>query len=131
MEGPVHSLTEALDLKSRELIALDQEIDFVKAYFDLQQSRDSGKIFLEIDVQTTDRLLIIPVSLQILVENAIKHNSCSKSDPLKIRIISENDYLVVSNNIQRKNIIENSTGIGLKNLKERIRLILNKELINL
>jgi len=119
-----------LDHENKDLVALDQEIEFVKQYFILQQAREADKMFLEIQAQNTDQYLIIPVSLQLLVENAIKHNSCSKGSPLRIKITSENDYVIVSNNIQRKSIMENSTGIGLKNLKERVGLIIKKELIH-
>lgn len=118
-----------LENENNELITLDKEIDFVKRYFDLQQVRDADKILLEIDLHEADQWMIIPVSLQGLVENAIKHNSCSKNSPLKIKITRENECVVVSNNIQRKNIMENSTRIGLNNLKKRVNHIMNKELV--
>ena len=72
---------------------------------------------------------IIPVSLQLLVENAFKHNSISRENPLRISITINDDYIVVSNNIQRKSILNSSTNIGLLNLTERVRLIMDKKLI--
>lgn len=120
-----------LEHESEELVELDREIEFVKQYFSLQQARDEGKVFLTIDISQTGPCLIIPVSLQLLVENAVKHNACSKSSPLRIKIKSEAEYVIVSNNIQRKSILENSTGTGLKNLKERTALVMKKELVQL
>lgn len=120
-----------LEHERDELVDLEQEIAFVKQYFSLQQVRDEGKIFLEIDVSQTVPCQIIPVSLQLLVENAVKHNACSQSSPLRIKIIGDAEYIIVSNNIQRKNILNNKTGTGLRNLKERTKLVMKKELVQL
>jgi two-component system LytT family sensor kinase len=73
--------------------------------------------------------MIIPVSLQLLVENALKHNAASRENPLGIRIYPEDGYMVVSNTINRKNLMETQTQTGLSNLGERVRLILGKELV--
>jgi len=118
-----------LENEEIDLVSLDKEIEFVKQYFDIQKVRDNDKILLEIDCQDADEFKVVPVSLQILIENALKHNSRSEKMPLKIRIEKSNDNIVVSNNIQRKNILENSSKTGLLNLKERVRLILDKDLI--
>jgi len=118
-----------LENEETDLVHLNKEIEFVMQYFDLQKVRDNDKISLEIDFQDTDGFKIVPVSLQILVENALKHNSRSEKLPLKIRIERSNDTIVVSNNIQRKNILDNTSKTGLLNLKERVRLILDKGLI--
>ena len=67
--------------------------------------------------------------LEQRVENALKHNSASSDKPLIINITRENNDIVVSNNIQKKNIIEISMKTGLQNLKARVQLIINKELI--
>jgi LytS/YehU family sensor histidine kinase len=95
----------------------------------LQKERYNDKVLLNINIPDLEEYKIIPISLQSLIENAIKHNSYSQNMPLKINITRDNDDIIISNNIQRKNIIENSTKIGLQNLKERVRLILDKELI--
>jgi two-component sensor histidine kinase len=118
-----------LENENTELISLEKEIEFVKEFFSLQRERDDGKIALEINMDKTADLSVIPVSLQVLVENALKHNACSKDKPLKIKITRNSDYVIVSNNIQRKSIPENSTKIGLQNLMERVKLATNKELI--
>ena len=118
-----------LENEEKDLIPLEDELNFVRQYFNLQKERDNDKIILSIDIKDPERFKIIPVSLQLLIENALKHNSISYEKPLQIKIIKENDYIVVSNNIQRKNILGNSTGKGLQNLSERVKSILNKELI--
>ena len=118
-----------LENENTELISLDKEIEFVKEFFSLQKERDDDKIDLEIKTGSTEGIMVIPVSVQVLVENALKHNACSKNSPLRIRISRESDFVIVSNNIQRKSIPENSTKMGLQNLAERVKLATNKELI--
>ncbi len=118
-----------LENEETDLIPLDQELEFVKKYISLQTERDTDKISLEIDFPGADTYKIIPVSLQLLIENALKHNAMSEEKPLEIRIYQSGDNVVVSNSIQRKNIVNGSTGTGLANLRERIKLITGKELI--
>jgi LytS/YehU family sensor histidine kinase len=69
------------------------------------------------------------MSLQMLAENAVKHNSISKTKPLFISITVSNDYLMISNNIQLRQSPERSTGLGLLNISERYRIITGKEVI--
>jgi len=118
-----------LENEEADLVPLDQELQFAKKYFDLHHERDGEKIALEIDIRNPTQFQIIPLSLQILIENALKHNTRSLSSPLHIRMTMEDDYIVVANNIQRKTSMENSTRIGLSNLKERVKLSMNRELI--
>ena len=117
-----------LENEENDLIDLDKEIAFAKQYFSLQQVRDEGKISLEIDIDQPQGIKVLPVSLQLLVENALKHNAISHEKPLKIRIFLKNDYIVVSNPIQRKSILESSTQIGLSNLKDRTKIVFGSEL---
>jgi hypothetical protein len=118
-----------LDNEETDLISLDKEIEFVRSYLELQKERDGNKIQAVIDVMNADKFRIIPVSLQLLVENALKHNSVSEEKPLEIRIYAEAGHVVVSNTIQRKNILSDSCGLGLSNLKERVKLITRKEML--
>jgi len=110
-------------------VPLQSELDLVNRYFDLHRVRDEEKIILSIDYSGIDNYQILPVSLQILIENAIKHNSATRENPLKISISFEGAYVAVSNNLQKKATQLKSTGIGLKNLAERVRLVTGKELI--
>lgn len=115
--------------ESKSLVTLSDEIEFVKNYFDLQKIRDEGKIFLEIQIENPDRVLIVPVSLQVLVENAVKHNSATRKQPLLIRISRGKDYVKVVNNVQKKTNMGVSTKAGLINLKERIKLITGRDMM--
>lgn len=106
----------------KELILLREEIDFIQSYLYLLKTRfDSG---LSIDITIPESSLscyILPVSLQMLVENAVKHNIISKSKPLHIEILStDNQSITVRNNLQRKKISdEQSTQLGLTNIARR------------
>lgn len=120
-----------LENEKIDLIPLNEELEFVQQYFALQKERDSDKIILDIDIPNATNYKIIPISLQLLIENALKHNSMSKENPLVIKLNKSDDYIIVSNIIQRKNIMESSTQIGLSNLRERVRLIVGRELIKI
>lgn len=118
-----------LENEETDLISLTDELKFIQQYFDLQKARNNDKIYMEINVQREDEYKIIPVSLQLLVENALKHNSMSQEKPLVVKIFNNEDYIIVSNTMRKKKTIENSTQIGLSNLKERVSLIMGRELI--
>ena len=117
-----------LEHREVEFIDLTLEIEFVRDYFYLQQIRDGNKINLSIEIADPQKYKIYPISLQLLVENALKHNIATDEKQLKIWIYAENDCLVVKNNLQRKNILEHSKKIGLNNLRERIKYSINKEM---
>lgn len=118
-----------LENEDRDLIPLKDELDFISQYITLQKVRDQDKFIIDLDVNETDKFKVIPVSLQILVENAIKHNTMSREQPLVVTIKQIDDYIMISNRIQRKSILAASTQKGLSNLKERVRLIMQRELI--
>lgn len=117
-----------LDNEDVDLIPLGKELEFVTKYFELQKERDGNKIELKIQVSDSEKSGIVPVSLQLLVENALKHNSALENSPLKITIYKEDMLIVVSNNIQKKNTLNNSYGTGLINLKERVKLVTRRDM---
>jgi len=118
-----------LENSEKETIPVSTELEFVQNYFDLQKIRDGEKIDLKIEIKEPENLMVLPVALQLLVENALKHNSATRDQPLEITIHNEGmDKLVVRNNLQSKMQINNSSKIGLKNLNERSRLILNRKI---
>jgi two-component system, LytTR family, sensor kinase len=118
-----------LENQESNLVPLAQELQFVRDYFSLQKIRDEEKINLNIELNNEEKLEVLPVSLQLLVENALKHNSATRGNPLDIVIYNEGlDKLVVRNNLQPKTNITASSKKGLKNLNERSRLILNREI---
>lgn len=118
-----------LDVKEEELVALGREMAFVKQYAFLQHIRFGDNMKIEIDEESfTAEMLIAPLSLQMLLENAIKHNEISAAHPLHIRIFATDKYLIVSNNIQLKQDKEASSGIGLNNIRARYQLICGQAL---
>ncbi len=116
--------------KDREIISLQSELEFVDDYFFLLRLRHDNKLHLKtsFEQESEGTLMILPYSLQVLVENAIKHNEFSDEDPLKIQLNLNGEYLQVCNNKKRKPYVESSTGIGLKNLSARYRLFCNKDI---
>ena len=118
-----------LENSSKDRVPLSEELSFIKDYFYLHKIRDDGKILLDIRVDESDKSEILPVSLQILVENAIKHNKATRESPLRILIYIENKHVIVKNNLQKMALQLKSTQIGLKNLAQRVSLISKKILI--
>jgi two-component system LytT family sensor kinase len=117
-----------LENHNAETVSLENEFEFVNNYFSLQKIRYEEKVEMEILPFDMKKYRILPVSLQILIENALKHNSATRDNPLRITISMEDEYISVKNNLQKKLNIESSPGTGLKNLGERLRLITNKEM---
>lgn len=117
-----------LENKEKDIVTLGTELEFIIAYVFLLNIRFTGKIIVKIQIgNDKSEMMILPMALQILIENAIKHNAFSKSNPLRIEIsVDKDDYLIVKNNIQiRENHIQ-STRVGLTNIKNRYKLISDK-----
>ncbi|MBN1924275.1 MAG: histidine kinase [Prolixibacteraceae bacterium] len=118
-----------LDNGSKLKVSLKEEVDFIRDYFYLHQIRNEGKIFLNVEISEKDySFSILPVSLQLLIENAIKHNMATHNKPLIINIYIEGRNIVVKNNIQKMATRVLSTNIGLKNLSERAKLVTGNEI---
>jgi sensor histidine kinase YesM len=116
--------------KDKELISLHDELSFIDSYFYLLQIRHDNKLQLETELNDNGgKIMILPCALQVLIENAVKHNEFTESDPLKIRIALNGNYLKVSNNSKPKPYLVNSTRIGLRNLSSRYRLVCNKDIV--
>lgn len=117
-----------LEMSDEKLIPLQKELDFLNAYIFLLKERFEEN--LQVDIAIPKNRLndkIIPLSLQILFENAIKHNVISSSKPLVIRVlINEEGKLIVENNLQKKKQIKDSTKFGLENIKSRYRFFSNE-----
>ena len=115
--------------KNKELISLKDELEFIESYFYLLQIRHDHKLQLETPAdEKSNNVLLPPCSLQILVENAIKHNEFTEDKPLLIKISVTEHYVQVSNNIKPKLYAVNSTGIGLKNLSSRYKILFKKDI---
>ncbi len=110
-----------LDHKSKELVSLDEELSFVKRYMKLIEMRFENSVKFEINSNENEGYKIIPLSLQLLIENAIKHNKISEENALIISIEINNETLTVSNNINKKQQHQSKrNGIGLENIKHRV-----------
>jgi len=107
---------------------LDQEIQFIQDYFYLHKLRDEEKIDLQFSIPDAATYSIIPVSLQILIENALKHNMASKAHPLLIEVYLEDRQVVVRNKLQKISTLNTSLKKGLKNLDERVYLHTGKRI---
>ncbi|WP_019989977.1 sensor histidine kinase [Rudanella lutea] len=108
-----------LQHKDKELVTLETELAFIKNYVALLQTRFEGTFRLDCTVESeTLERQIVPVTLQILIENAIKHNIISEAAPLTVDLRVQDGYLEVSNRIQRKKQIATSNGQGLQNLQQ-------------
>jgi sensor histidine kinase YesM len=113
-----------LQNRHRDLVSLQTEMDFIENYIFLVQTRFDGAVDISADISPEkNEMGIVPVTLQVLIENALKHNIISAAKPLRIRIETRGDELLVINNIQRKNIVESSNKLGLENLKNLYRFL--------
>lgn len=113
-----------LEVKEDKCIPLAEELKILEAYAFLLKTRFGNNFNLSIDAPESMRKKeVVPFALQLLVENALKHNIVSKEQPLHISVKAINDELIIENNLQKKQQVENSTGIGLKNIRNRYGLI--------
>jgi sensor histidine kinase YesM len=124
------ALRYTLQSNEKQLVTLKEEMTFMESYFYLVQLRFNTN--LSISITLLEKYLFYrlpPLTIQTLVENAIKHNEISKEKPLTINIItSDNDSLAVWNDIQEKISEEEGTGIGLTNLAKQFKLLMDKEI---
>ncbi len=107
-------------LKSREseLVLLKDEISFVQTYIELQQTRFKNGLQVTFNIEEEQQYRkIVPVTLQNLIDNAIKHNLVDEETPLLVEIFSKDEYLIVQNNLQKKEFVETSNKQGLQSMK--------------
>ncbi len=114
-----------LDQKNQELVDLETELKFLESYVFLQKIRFGANLDVQIDA-IPNHFKVIPLSVQMLVENAIKHNEISDQKPLTIRVFMSDDrYLTVENRVQKKSGSEGS-GSGIQNIKNRYEFFTDK-----
>jgi len=118
-----------LESREKEVVDLATEKKFIESVSYLYRIRYENS--LQINLRLTDATdkYIIPMALQMLLENAIKHNAISEGSPLKVDILEENNYVVVKNNLQPKKTTIVSSRIGLENIKSRYKYLSDKEVI--
>ncbi|NUN99269.1 MAG: histidine kinase [Saprospiraceae bacterium] len=122
-----------LQYREKEVIPLEEELELVRNYVFLLKKRYGHNFNLRIECDASAKLSILlpPLTLQMLVENAVKHNVISKGKKLDVVISVSPDgrYLVVSNNLQRKMTAEKSTGFGLQSIARRYELLTDSKII--
>ena len=117
-----------LELKDRHLVTLGEELQHVNAYLSLQKMRFGDNLITEIAVPSQAMNdYLPPFSLQMVIENAIKHNSISSAEPLGIEVKVKDQFLVVTNNLQPRQFVEDSTGTGISNIRSRYKYVTELE----
>lgn len=118
-----------LEQKDQSLVTLRTELDFIKSYVFLLNIRFDNKfeVHYRFNELQLDGSMIAPMTLQLLIENAVKHNKMSERFPLNIYLELEVNSLVVKNNVRKRSIPGGSTGIGLKNIQTRYSLLTNQK----
>lgn len=117
-----------LESRDARIIPLQEELDFLHSYVFLLKERFGENLHVHLrDLNGHSDGGIVPLTLQMLFENAIKHNVLSTERPLTIELFAENGRLVVRNNFQKKNQVLDSTGVGLENIRARYRMLTNQE----
>jgi len=132
-----------LEQKDKELVSIEEELAFAKTYMNLLKMRFENSLFYELPTQedwiasaTADRssfamteAKVVPLSLQLLLENTVKHNVVSEQKPLHIRIYIEGDYLAIQNDYQKKEVLQERQGVGLQNIINRYGIITNRKVL--
>jgi len=119
-----------LEQKDKELVSLEEELSFAKTYMNLLKMRFENSISYDVvsNVEIQEAK-VVPLSLQLLLENTIKHNIVSENKPLSIKIYIEKNYLVVENNLQKKEVLSDRQGVGLQNIVNRYALISERKVL--
>ena len=113
-----------LEQKDKELVSVEEEIDFAKTYCELLKTRFEDAVTFDFNISEEDKKgFVVPLSLQLLLENSIKHNFATSSKPLNIKIFTEKGNLIIENNLQTRELPNTSTGVGLANIVSRYNLL--------
>lgn len=119
-----------LEHKSKELVTVEEEINFANTYISLLRTRFEDSIVFKVSEDLiANEAKVVPLSLQLLLENAVKHNQVNPKNPLEITITEADNYLIISNNLQPKSVLKNSVGVGLTNIKQRYNILTTREVI--
>lgn len=117
-----------LEQKNKDLVTVNEELQFAKTYVRLLKMRFEDSIVFDIPEESSDPdAKIIPLSLQLLLENAVKHNVVTAERPLHIRVAEKEGMLQVSNNLQEKQVVKKSSGVGLQNIRQRYGILTDKQ----
>jgi len=116
-----------LEQRDKELVTVQEEINFARTYMNLLKMRFENSISFELPEHfDTNEAKVVPLSLQLLLENCIKHNIVSEQKPLHIKIYLENNELVIENNKQIKEVLRDRKGVGLQNIVNRYAIVTDR-----
>jgi hypothetical protein len=119
-----------LEQKDKELVSVEEELAFAKTYMNLLKMRFENSLFYELPTTISNpEAKVVPLSLQLLLENTVKHNVVSEHRPLHIRIFIEGNCLVIQNDYQKKEILQERKGVGLQNIINRYGIITNRKVL--
>jgi hypothetical protein len=117
-----------LEQKNKDLVSVDEELAFARTYVRLLKMRFEDSIVFDIpDAAQNTEAKLVPLSLQLLLENAVKHNVVTQTRPLKVKVYEDQGNLIVTNNLQEKEVVKKSSGVGLRNIVQRYNLLTDRE----
>jgi len=117
-----------LDSRDKELVSLGEEVGFMKSYTSLLKTRFGDKLLLNLELNPDGRDYIVPMTLQLLVENAVKHNEISEKFPLRVDIRQKDNYIEVENEVKSKQVGEDSKNTGLKNISQQFGFFTDRKI---
>jgi len=118
-----------LQSKEKDLVSIEEELAFLKNYTDLIHIRYRDKFQINIELKAKDYNLYLPVlSIQLLVENAIKHNEISEENPLKVFVYIIDKHLVITHKLRPRKTLIQSTGNGIVNLSRRCQFLMGRDI---
>ena len=112
-----------LESKDKELVPLKEEIEFLNSYCFMLKTRHQSGLEIAVNLNGVEGKFIAPLALQMLVENAIKHNQVEKASPLRVNVFEDGGFVVVENNLQKKISTRREEGIGLSNIRSRYEFL--------
>ncbi|MCG9792420.1 histidine kinase [Flavobacterium algicola] len=119
-----------LEQKDKDLVSVEEELAFAKTYMNLLKMRFENSLFYEVPtVVSNSEAKVVPLSLQLLLENTVKHNVVSEKRPLHIRIYMKDGYLIVENDFQKKEVLQSRQGVGLQNIINRYHLVTDRKVL--
>ncbi len=118
-----------LDSRDRELVPITEELEFISSFVYLLQTRFEHKLSIGLAVKAEPYEMIVPMTMQLLIENCVKHNEISAAKPLTIRVTRSNNSITVMNNLQVKQPGHGSTSTGLSNIRQQYSYFTDREII--
>ena len=124
-----HLFRYVLDSRDKELVPVKDELEFMESYTYLLQTRFENKLVIHNDFKEKPDEMLVPMTLQILIENCIKHNEISARQPLRIDISRKGEYIRVANNLQLKTTAVDSKKTGLSNIRQQFKYFTAEEIL--